>query len=73
MTDLLAAFVIICAAIRPVHMLMRLPAARARRWRIQQFYQSSYATCQHSKADAATRSICRRASDRPKSPLPQLP
>ena len=40
MTDLYTAFVIICAAIRPVHMLMRLPAARARRRAIQQFYQT---------------------------------
>ncbi len=41
MTDLLTAFVIICAAVRPVHMLIRLPAAKARCRRIQQFYQSS--------------------------------
>ncbi|WP_343502101.1 hypothetical protein [Alloyangia pacifica] len=39
MTDLYTAFVIICAAIRPIHMLMGLPAARARRRRIQRFYQ----------------------------------
>ena len=41
MTDLYTAFITICAAIRPVHMLMRLPAARSRRRRIQQFYQSN--------------------------------
>ncbi|NDW30794.1 hypothetical protein [Salipiger sp. PrR007] len=44
MTDLLTAFVIICSAIRPVHMLMRLPAAKARRRAIQRFYQSNKST-----------------------------
>ncbi|WP_302664673.1 hypothetical protein [Alloyangia pacifica] len=39
MTDLLTAFVIICVPIRVAHMLIGLPAARARRRRIQQFYQ----------------------------------
>lgn len=44
MTDLLTAFVSICIAIRPVHMLMRLPTARARRRAIQRFYQSNKST-----------------------------
>lgn len=41
MTDLYTAFVIICVPIRVAHMLIALPAARARRRAIQQFYQSN--------------------------------
>ena len=41
MTDLYTAFVIICVPIRVAHMLMGLPAARARRRVIRQFYQTT--------------------------------
>lgn len=39
MTDLLATFVAICIPIRGAHMIMSLPAARARRRAIKQFQQ----------------------------------
>ncbi|WP_260348315.1 hypothetical protein [Alloyangia mangrovi] len=41
MTDPLTPFLIFVVAIRPVHMLLRLPAARARQRAIEKFHQKT--------------------------------